>query len=143
TNQWCDKHALLRTECICPPIGEEHSGQARIAYRLAAAYTHRLIYVHGIGWHCWDGTRWAEDNAGAAKRAVLDVLRQALADSLTDTDLRADVKKCESAAGVAGVLDLASALEQFAVTVDQLDADPYVLNCANGTLDLHTLQLRE
>lgn len=145
TETWCDEHTLTRDQCGCPPpsvaVGEQHSGQARMAYRLAAAYTGRLIYVHGIGWHHWDSTRWAEDDSGAAKRAVLDVLRAALADSLTDKDLRSDVRRCETAAGVAGVLDLAGALDPFAVTVEQLDADPYLVNCANGTLDLRTMQL--
>lgn len=124
------------------PQGEQHRGQARIAYRLARRYADRLMYVHGMGWHAWDGTRWSEDYQGAAKRAVLDVLRQALADSLGDSDLRADVRKCESASGLSGVLDIAAVLEAFAVTVDDLDADPYLLNCANGTVDLRTMEVR-
>ncbi|AXY51704.1 hypothetical protein YT1_2280 [Rhodococcus ruber] len=118
-----------------------HRGQARMAYRLAAAYAHRLMHVHGMGWFFYDGTRWLEDDQGEAKRAVLDVLRCALAESLDDRDLRNDVRRCESAAGVAGVLDIASALEGFAFTVNDLDADPYLLNVANGTLDLRTMQL--
>ena len=117
---------------------ELHSGQARMAYRLAKSHKDKLLHVHGIGWLSWDGTRWSADDPGAPKRAVLDVLRSALADSLDDKELRADVRKCESAAGVAGVLDLAAALVEFAVTVADLDADPYLLNCANGTLDLRT-----
>lgn len=123
-------------------IGEQHRGQARMAYRVAAAYPDRLMHVYGLGWHFWDGRRWAEDDVGAAKRAVLDVLRQALSESLDDKELRADVRKCESAAGVAGVLDLAVALEPFAATVADLDADPYLLNVDNGTLDLRTFELR-
>jgi len=125
-----------------PPQGEEHSGQARMAYRLAERYAGRLMHVYGIGWHRWDGRRWIEDDRGEATRAVLEVLRAALGDSLGDKPLRADVRKCESAAGVAGVLDLAAALEPFACTVTDLDADPYLLNVANGVLDLHTLTLR-
>lgn len=125
-----------------PDVDTQHRGQARIAYRLAHRYRDRLLHVHGIGWHVWDGTRWAVDNNGHATRAVLDVLRHALADSLADTDLRTDVRKCESAAGIAGVLDIAAALEPFAATVDDLDRDAYLLNCANGTLDLHTGELR-
>jgi putative DNA primase/helicase len=119
-----------------------HSGQVRMAYRLAAAYQDRLLYVHGIGWHYWDGKRWAEDNRGVAKRAVLAVLRDALAESLNDKRLRADVQRCESASGVAGVLDLAAALRPFAATVADLDADPYLLNVTNGTVDLRTLESR-
>jgi putative DNA primase/helicase len=120
-----------------------HRGQARMAYRLADAYTGQLLYVHGLGWHHWDGHRWAEDDTGAATRAVLDVLRTALADSLSDKELRADVRRCESASGVGGVLQIASALAQFTATVRDLDADPYLLNVANGTLDLRTMELRE
>lgn len=119
---------------------QAHRGQARIAYRLADAYDGRLLYVHGIGWHAWDGRRWAEDQTGQAKRAVLDVLRAALAESLDNTELRSDVRKCESAAGINGVLDIAAALPRFAVTVRDLDPDPYLLNCANGTLDLRTME---
>lgn len=126
-----------------PTVRErEHRGQARMAYRLAASHADRLLHVHGIGWHRWDGRRWVEDDRGTAKRAVLDVLRQALAESLDDKDLRNDVRRCESASGIAGVLDIAAALEPFAATVADLDTDPYLLNVANGTLDLHTLQLR-
>jgi putative DNA primase/helicase len=122
-------------------IDRAHSGQVRMAYRLANAYSDALLHVHGIGWHSWDGTRWAVDDCGAAQRAVLDVLRQALAESLGDKELRSDVRKCESASGVAGVLELASALEPFAVTVRDQDPDPYLLNTANGTLDLRTGEL--
>lgn len=120
----------------------EHRGQLRMAYRLAQAYSGRLLHVHGIGWHYWDGTRWVEDDTRRAKAAVLDVLRGALAASIGDKDLRADATKCESAAGVAGVLALAEALPPFVATVRDLDSDPYLLNCANGTLDLRTMELR-
>lgn len=122
--------------------GEQHSGQVRMAYRLAQSHNHRLLYVHGLGWHHWDGKRWAEDHAGRARRAVLEVLADALAESVGDKQLRMDVSKCESAAGIEGVLGIASSLLEFAATVDMLDADPYLLNCANGTLDLRTRALR-
>lgn len=120
-----------------------HRGQARMAYRLAGKYAHRLMHIHGIGWFAYDGTRWVEDTQGEATRAVLSVLRSALAESLDDKDLRTDVRRCESASGINGVLTIASALREFAFTVNDLDSDPYLLNVANGTLDLRTGQLRE
>lgn len=122
--------------------GEQHRGQARIAYRLAAACASRLMYVRGIGWHVWDGCRWALDEKDTAKNMVFEVLRNALSESINDQGLRADVRKCESSAGVAGVLDLASALPALRAAVRELDADPFLLNCANGTLDLRTRKLR-
>lgn len=124
------------------PAGEQHSGQVRMAYRLAQSHRDRLLYVHGMGWMHWDGKRWALDNAGHARRAVLEVLAAALADSINDKPLRQDVARCESAGGIEGVLSVGSALVEFAATVDGMDADPYLLNCANGTLDLRTRILR-
>ena len=127
-----DAHDLART----------HRGQVRMAYRLAATFEHQLLHVSGLGWFAWDGTRWARDESGVAKRSVLQVLREALSDSLDDKELRTDVRKCETASGVAGVLEIAAALEPFTATVRDLDADPWLLNVANGTIDLRTMELR-
>jgi putative DNA primase/helicase len=124
------------------PAQEIHRGQARMAYRVADHYAGELRHVTGLGWHKWDSTRWVLDDRGQAKRYVLAELRRALSESLGDKELRTDVRKCESAAGVAGVLDLAAALNPFATAVADLDADSHLLNVANGTLDLHTLELR-
>lgn len=122
--------------------GEKHRGQARIAYRLASRYQGRLMFVRGLGWHVWDGARWATDDKDEATTAVLQVLRESLADSLSDPDLRSDVRRCETHNGISGVLSIASALPPLRTGTDELDADPYLINCANGTLDLRTRQLR-
>ena len=121
---------------------EHHRGQVRIAYRLADAFAGRLMFVYGIGWMYWDGKRWAEDHQGRAKLAVLDTLKEALAESITDKELREDVRKCETANGIGGVLDIASALEPFAFTVEHLDSDPNLLNTQSGVLDLATGDVR-
>ena len=130
-----------RNDAGFPVANEAHSGQVRMAYRLAESHADRLLHVNGLGWHLWDGARWAPDDIGQARRSVLDVLRTALADSLEDKKLRSDVQRCESATGIAGVLEIASALPCFAASVRDLDADPYLLNVANGTLDLRTFDL--
>ncbi|MCV7631673.1 phage/plasmid primase, P4 family [Micrococcus luteus] len=123
--------------------GEQHRGQVRMAYRLAEAHAGRLMYVHGLGWHAWDGRRWAPDEAAAAERAVHGVLRSALAESHDgDRNLRDDVRRCETAAGIRGVLDIAGTLDGIRVPVGELDADPYLFNVDNGTLDLRTQTLR-
>lgn len=134
--QWIDQDGQE------PLPADVHRGQARIAYRIANRYSGQMLHVAGIGWHDWDGTRFVPDERGQAIRNVLTELRRALSASLDDKDLRADVRKCESATGVSGVLSIAAALEQFAATVADLDADPFLLNVANGTLDLRTLELR-
>jgi len=126
---------------------EIHRGQLRIGYRLAVAYQHRLLHVDGLGWHVWDGNRWAVARKGDAEKAVYATLRAALSDAVDlakeDRDaLHRDVRRCETAAGVGGVLKLAAAMEEFAAIAGDLDADPYLLNVANGTLDLRTGQIR-
>lgn len=119
-----------------------HRGQARFAYLLAKHYGDRLMYVHGLDWMAYDGTRWVEDT-GEGKRAVLHLLRMGWQVARQDRDMERDVRSCESANGIAGVLSIASALESFSTTVADLDADPFLLNTANGTLDLRTFDLRE
>jgi len=131
-------HLRERAASVSELAAATHRGQLRMAYRLARGYEGRLLHVHGIGWHRWDGRRWAEDDTGEAFRAVYDTVREALADSLNDKTLREDARRCESASGVAGVLQLAGKLETFAATAQDLDPDPYLLNVANGTLDLRT-----
>ncbi len=126
---------------------EQHRGQLRFAERLVARHQHHLRHVHAVGWFHWDGARWARDSNGTATRAVVDTVKAAFAD-LAELDreaqkeLLSDIRRCESAPGVDGVLRLAGSLLPLAVSVDQLDADPYLLNTANGTLDLRTGQLR-
>lgn len=120
---------------------DHHLGQVKMAYRLERTYRDKLLHVHGIGWFRWDGTRWAYDDCGHAWRAVLDVLGAALKESLGDKQLRQDVGRCESASGIAGILEIASALDGFAATVRDIDRDPHEINCANGILDLHSLEL--
>jgi len=51
-------------------------------------------------------------------------------------------RRGESAAGVAGALTLAGTEDGIALTSEDLDADPCLLNCHNGTLDLRTGELR-
>ena len=119
-----------------------HRGQARIAYRFAAAYRNRMIYVRGIGWLVWDGARWTEDTLDRASEHVLEVVRSALNDQRVDEGLRSDARRCESSAGIRGVLKIASSISEMRVRPGQLDADPFLFNVSNGTLDLRTGQLR-
>jgi putative DNA primase/helicase len=132
-------------------MGHVRQGQLAIAYALAEMYSDKLLFVHDIGWHCWDGKRFAYDDGGAAQQAVFEVFKRLLiqsvelqfnADKSVSEGIRRNVRKSESAAGVAGVLNLAAALPAFAATVRDLDADPHLLNVDNGTLDLRTIELR-
>lgn len=126
---------------------EQHRGQLRMAERMVSRCREELRHVHGVGWHVWDGARWARDLNGTATRAAVRTVKAAYAD-LSDLgrddqkDLLSDIRKCESASGLDGVLRLAGSLLPVAVSVGQLDADPYLFNTANGTLDLRSGKVR-
>jgi putative DNA primase/helicase len=129
---------------------EIHRSHTRIAYRLAAAATGKLLHVPNLGWYYWTGRHW-EIDAGerVARRGVVEVIKRARAEAagLNDkqarSDLWADAKQCETAAGVRGVLELGTAMIGLSALADELDNDPYLLNTLSGTLDLRTAELRE
>lgn len=121
----------------------KHRKHVRAAHEFAAQWLGKLLYVVGIGWHHWDGKRWAEDKGGTrAKAAAMETLKAMWGLALGDKDLASDVMACSTASGVRGVLELAGSLEGMCAAAADMDADPYLLNCANGTLDLHGLELR-
>lgn len=129
----------------CPSEPRTELGYAR---RLIAVYGDRLRYVPAWRrWLVWDGTRWALDDTGQAARWAKVIARQLTTDAMAIIDEKArrdavhTARRGESSAGVAGALTLASTEPGTAVTPDELDADPFLLNCANGTLDLRTGQL--
>src|SRR5665811_346891 len=80
---------------------EVHRSQLRIAMRLAAAEQGRLLHVLGLGWHGWDGCRWALDQGErVAKQSVMRAVRNARleASSMRSAqdrdDLWRDAKSC-------------------------------------------------
>ncbi len=59
-------------------VVEEHRGQLRFAERFTRTHGGELLFVHGIGWHKWDGARWAECTDGQEHRAVVGLIKTAL-----------------------------------------------------------------
>jgi putative DNA primase/helicase len=127
----------------------KHSGHLGKAVKLAKQFENRLLYVNKIGWHGWDGARWAPDGDGAARRAVHTLLARERA-LVAELELSAeeeerwlkDIARYETAPAINGILTEAAALQAFSVTTADIDADPWQFNCANGTLDLRTMELR-
>lgn len=118
-------------------------GQTKLAEQFARYRKGEFLHVHGIGWHHWDGTRWAVDEGDArARRAMLKMLKNAWTVAFGDPVAVSALKGCMSDSAQRGALNIASIMEEFSTTVAELDADPYLLNTANGTLDLRTGELR-
>ncbi len=131
------------------PMPYEPWTELGYAHRLIQSYGSRLRYVPvWHRWLVWDGTRWAHDTTGQAKRWMTAIARRIYTDALAITDQQERKaalnlgRRGESSAGISGALTLASTHQAIAISPEAFDADPYLLNCRNGTFDLRTRQLR-
>jgi putative DNA primase/helicase len=130
------------------PLPGEPWTELGYAHRLVARHGHQLRHVTAWNrWLIWEGTRWQGDATGQAARWMKSVARgmTAAALGIGDKDERRAAlriaQRGESSAAIAGAMRLAATDARIAVTVEQLDADPFLLNCANGVLDLRTMTL--
>ncbi len=119
------------------------------AGRLAQRHGHDIRYVHNWGrWLTWDGTRWCEDDTGGVQRMAKDTVRHMYTEAPTieDDRRRGDVVRwalaSESAARIKSMVTLTASEPDIPILPRHLDADGWVLNTPNGTVDLKTGVLR-
>ncbi|MCH7577241.1 MAG: hypothetical protein IH822_05550 [Chloroflexi bacterium] len=118
----------------------------------------RLVHHHGEDlrycypsskWYVWSGTRWARDDTGEVHRRAKDAVRTIYAeagdadDPERRTKLAAHAMRSEAEARIAAMVVLARSETGIPVMPQELDADPWLLNVQNGTIDLKTGELRE
>jgi putative DNA primase/helicase len=130
------------------------AGNAR---RFAAQYGAGLRYSHDWKrWYVWDYQRWAPDSSGAVARAVKDFVRGekraagiALAEAGAGTNEERVARswmehaiRSQSRRALMAIEDLARSEEPIPISVTAFDRPAWLLNCANGTLDLRTGVLR-
>lgn len=118
------------------------------AERFAARYRSDVRYVDPRRkWLVWDGTRWQWDRGKSIELRAKEMARAIMleADACSDMkevgDIRAWSVKSESAGKRQATLALACSEPGITIDLDGLDADPWLLNCKNGTLDLRTGEL--
>lgn len=133
-----------------PPSGEgayNHTdlGNAR---RLIAHQGHDLRYVPAWGaWLAWNGQHWERDEDGAVQRRARQTVADMYAEAATldDPDRRKALArwaaKSESRGRLESMVALAQAEAGTPVGHEQLNAAPYLLAVANGTIDLRTGEL--
>lgn len=115
--------------------------------RLVAQYRDSIRYCAAFdAWYLWNGSRWERDETcrmlALAKRVARTIHLEA---STTTDDRREKVGKWALSSGMLSRLKamIACAAPAVAVTPDEFDAHPTLLNCKNGTLELDTLTFRE
>lgn len=120
------------------------------AERLVARYRGDLRYCPAREkWLVWNGREWEWDETmrvqAMAKATVRGILAEAHAS--TDPDERKNLAKwaakSEGRDKSTSLVSMARSETGIPVRVTELDLDPWLLNCSNGTLDLRTGELRE
>ena len=127
------------------PLSDEGNAQ-----RLVTEYGERVRFdsTHKA-WRQWDGKRWVLDHKGEVEwlcRQTVSNIHIA-AQQETDTKAKDALEKwahtSEGASRMDAMLKLARSTPEIVLTADDLDADPYLLNCLNGVLDLRTGELHD
>lgn len=146
---------------IAPPIvgpppgptvatpGGFHRTDLGNAERLIARHGRDLRYCYPWSrWLVWDGKRWALDDSGEAHRRVKDTVRAIYAEAAGEPD--SERRKAIATFGfasekhsrMAAMLARAEAEAGVPILPENMDVDPWLLNCRNGTVDLRTGRLR-
>jgi putative DNA primase/helicase len=116
--------------------------------RFVAAHGDDVRYSYPWGkWLVWTGARWERDDAGRAHRLAKETVRGIYLEAADAEDdgrrkeLAKHATRSEAEAKIRAMLELAKS--ELPVSPDELDADPWLLNAENGTVDLRTGELRE
>jgi putative DNA primase/helicase len=130
------------SESLANPEGRTDVANAR---RFVAQHGDNVRYCHPWKkWLVWDGRRWKVDDSGAVTN-----LAKSTADAIWDAakSLRATREaidfavKSANASSLRAMLSLA--MPDVSLRSDDMDSNDWILNCANGTIDLKTGMLRE
>ncbi len=118
----------------------------------------RLISQHGDKirycfawkkWLVWDGKTWSIDNNGQILRLAKDTVKRIYEEAglISDESQRKVVARwavsSESEHRLNAMVTLAQSEESIPISPQELDVNPYLLNCLNCTIDLRTGQLRQ
>jgi len=118
------------------------------AERLARYYGDRLRYCYERKrWLVWNGKVWEWDTGAkivaVAKSTVRKIYHEAgdEPDQKMRKQLADHAKRSESEHRINAMITLAQAEPGISVKLSDLDTDPWLFNCLNGTVDLHTGKL--
>ncbi len=117
--------------------------------RFLRHFADQVRYDPSRGWMVWDGRRWGQDVDGGQVMNFAVMVARSLYSEEEPTDekqcqlWRQFVKSTNQVGKIRAFVELAKCDPAIRVYSDVWDADPWILNCANGILDLRTGELRE
>lgn len=119
-------------------------------WRFIAMYGHNFKHDRLTGWYSWDGRRYAQADASKeVSRCIEDMHKSILKDAFEATTLERQKElamyalRCQTAMKRRHVKDLLEQEPDISMLSDQLDANRWLFNAANGTIDLRTGEFRD
>jgi putative DNA primase/helicase len=118
------------------------------ADRFVDAHRDRVLWCHARkAYLCWDGKRYAWDERGEAVKlahlAARSIFHEA-ADAESDEEQKAISKWALASQNESRINAMLSQAKPYlAVGIEELDRDPWLINCQNGTVDLRTGKLKD
>jgi putative DNA primase/helicase len=160
-NQTSDRYAD-----IAPEGGRARKGKARpkpipsadADNRTDLGNAGRMVRRHGDNFrHChpwrkdliWVGTHWREDDTAQIEALAKDTVRSIYAEAEKAEDdgrrtaLGAHAIRSEDARRIRAMIALTRSEPGIPIVPGDMDVDPFLLNVANGTIDLRTGKLRD
>jgi putative DNA primase/helicase len=138
------------TRDIDADLAKTHRTDLGNAERFVARHGPDVRYCHPWrSWLVWDGRRWKIDDTGEARRRACQTAREILheASLIEDEDDRKKHSgwafKSESSERLAAMLRVAECEKGVPILPNELNRDPWLFNCSNGTIDLRTGELRQ
>lgn len=132
----------LATSFPCTDLG---NGE-RLVHRYGADLRYCAVWDK---WLVWDDKRWQVANRKQVERFAQLTVRSIYAEARDENDpdrrraLADHAKKSESNARKVAMIEQAKSLPGIPIGPDELDADPWLFNVQNGTIDLRTGVCRE
>jgi putative DNA primase/helicase len=114
--------------------------------RLATRHGADIRFTAARGWFAWDGKRWAVDEKavrvqGMAKETARSIFGE-IEQAADRNAMFRHARKSQSKGAIDAMMWLARSEPGILTKITDFDADGWLLNVANGTLDLKTLGLR-
>lgn len=155
---WSDADILRRLRDAERKVERGSAGKVTFRNTTDIGNAERFAEQHGADvrfshvwnkWLAWDGRRWATDTSGEIPRRAKRTARSIWAEALRapKKEMRERLGQWASASEkrdrLNAMIALAQSEQPIPVAVEQLDADPYLFNCINGTIDLRTGELQK
>ena len=136
-----EEKAEVEVDELAEALAKLPHTDAANAERLARRHGDKLLWTPGHKWHCFDGRIWAPDVAKRRLTLALDTAEK-IANEAAFTDDGACRRHALSSQSKGALDRMVSLAEPPLAKPDAaLDADPWKLSVANGTLDLRTAVL--